>query len=223
MPFLSPTAFATAMPRVMPMSSTVWWASISRSPLARTVRSMAPWRATWSSMWSRKGMPEASLASPVPSRFTATKICVSRVSRWISAVRMSGEDVGEGGDEPVVLVGRADGEAKAVREQRVGTVEGANQYTTRLEALERAGRIGKAGQDEVRGRGETPYPRQAIERAFEAGAPGDQARGLGVEHLAVAQHEVGGRGREHVHVVGQAELLQLVGPGPWRHRETQAQ
>ena len=37
MPALSPTALATAWPSVMPMSSTVWWPSMCRSPLASIV------------------------------------------------------------------------------------------------------------------------------------------------------------------------------------------
>src|SRR6185436_18177331 len=172
MPFLSPSAFAIAMPSAMPMSSTVWCASISRSPLARTVRSNAPWRATWSSMWSRKGMPEASWASPLPSRFTATKTCVSRVSRWISAVRMSGEDFGEGGREPGVFLGGSDGEAQAVREQRMRAVEVADQYTTPLEPLEGARGVGQAREDEVRRRRKAAHARQRVERRLERNAAG---------------------------------------------------
>src|SRR6185503_19557979 len=153
MPFLSPRAFASAWPSVMPMSSTVWCASISRSPFARTVRSMAPWRATWSSMWSRKGMPEESSARPVPSRSTATKTCVSFVSRWISALRMVGlEDRREGLEEPRILIGRADGEPQAVFEER-GAMEGPDQYTTALKGLVRAGTVGNAHQHEVGGGG----------------------------------------------------------------------
>ena len=42
MPLLSPSASATAAPRTMPTSSTVWWASISRSPSARIVEIHEP-------------------------------------------------------------------------------------------------------------------------------------------------------------------------------------
>ena len=41
------------------VSSTVWWASISRSPLARTVRSKQPCLPSWASMWSKNGTPVA--------------------------------------------------------------------------------------------------------------------------------------------------------------------
>ena len=86
MPDLSPIALANAWPSVMPMSSTVWCASMCRSPLASMSRSTMPWRATWSSMCSRNGMPVASFATPLPSRFSRTRICVSLVLRSTSAV-----------------------------------------------------------------------------------------------------------------------------------------
>src|SRR5438477_765391 len=172
MPFLSPSAFDNAMPSVMPMSSTVWWASISRSPLARTERSIAPWRASWSSMWSRNGMPDASDASPLPSRSTATKTCVSRVSRWICALRIlwgSGFDNrGERLEQFRVLVGGADREPQAVGEQGMRAVECPDQYTTLLEALERRRAVGNACQDEIGRRGESPHAGQGVEAACEA-------------------------------------------------------
>src|SRR5260221_2361840 len=153
------------MPSVMPMSSTVWWASMSRSPLARTVKSTMPWRATWSSMWSRNGMPEASFDSPRPSSASATKICVSFVSRWISALRMgSAEDGAEGVDEAQVFFGSSDGEPEAVGEKRVRPVESADQYTTLPESLERGGPVGHAHEDEVRRRGKALDPGNRVER-----------------------------------------------------------
>src|SRR5207245_4273561 len=42
MPALSPSASASASPRAMPTSSTVWWASTSRSPAARSTRPNPP-------------------------------------------------------------------------------------------------------------------------------------------------------------------------------------
>src|SRR5262249_27208989 len=123
----------------------------SRSPLARTVRSTRPWRATWSSMWSRNGMPEASFASPRPSRATATKTWVSFVSRWISALRMgSAEDGAKGVDESSVFVGGADGQSERVREQGMRTMECADQYTTLSQRLERGRPVGNSHEDEVR-------------------------------------------------------------------------
>ncbi|CPL47672.1 Uncharacterised protein [Bordetella pertussis] len=83
-----------AMPSVMPTSSTVWWASMCRSPSALMSRSIRPWRAIWSSMWSRNGTPVSMVCLPVPSRLTATRMRVSLVLRVISAVRMlSTQDV----------------------------------------------------------------------------------------------------------------------------------
>ena len=64
----------------MPTSSTVWWAPVSRSPLASTCRPSRPWRASRSSMWSRKPTPVAALAFP-PSRSSASRIWVSAVLR----------------------------------------------------------------------------------------------------------------------------------------------
>src|SRR5882672_2960770 len=101
-------------------------------------------------MWSRKGMPEASSALPRPSRSTATKTWVSWVSRWISALRMVGfEDRGERLDESGIFFGGADREPQAVGEQWMRAMEGPDQYTTRLEALERRRGVGHAREDEV--------------------------------------------------------------------------
>src|SRR5215468_10377733 len=50
--------------------------------------SMREWRASRSSIWSRKPMPVATLATPDPSRFTATSMSVSLVLRLRLAVRM---------------------------------------------------------------------------------------------------------------------------------------
>src|SRR5687768_789829 len=169
MPDLSPSDLASAMPRVMPMSSTVWCASMSRSPLARTVRSTAPWRAIWSSMWSRKGMPESSLASPRPSKSSATKTWVSFVSRWISALRILGaEDRGERPEQFRVLVGSTDREPQAVGEQWMRAVQCLDQYTTRPQRLEGGRRVGDAHQDEVGCRRETVHARHGVERGLEA-------------------------------------------------------
>src|SRR5262249_35977859 len=102
-------------------------------------------------MWSRNGMPEASFASPRPSRATATKTWVSFVSRWISALRMgSAEDGAEGFDESSVFVGGADGQPERVREQGMRTMECANQYTTLPQGFERRRPVRDAHEDEIR-------------------------------------------------------------------------
>ena len=51
-PALSPSASRNTSPSTMAVSSTVWWLSTWRSPVAFTVRSKPPWRPSWSSMWS---------------------------------------------------------------------------------------------------------------------------------------------------------------------------
>src|SRR5450631_4270567 len=48
---------------------------------------IAPWRATWSSMWSRNGTPVEMSAWPLPSRPMSTTIEVSRVMRSMRAQR----------------------------------------------------------------------------------------------------------------------------------------
>src|SRR3990167_211553 len=85
MPFRSPAALAIAWPSVMPISSTMWCASMCRSPLASMARSINPCRATCSSMCSRNGSPVSIRATPRPSRFTETVIWVSLVLRDTSA------------------------------------------------------------------------------------------------------------------------------------------
>src|SRR5581483_3846079 len=49
-PTFAPTASANVSPSVMPTSSTVWCPSTCRSPVASTLRSKPPWRASCSSM-----------------------------------------------------------------------------------------------------------------------------------------------------------------------------
>src|SRR5258706_6733471 len=178
MPFLSPSALAIAMPSVMPMSSTVWCGSICRSPLAFRSGAGPPWRASWSSMWSMNGIPEARRASPRPSRSTLTLTWVSLVSRWISALRMmSAEGLGECLEHSRVLVGSSDREPQAVGEQGMRAVECADQYTTLPQGLEGARSVGHARQDEVRrGRKALDFGHR-VEIALEAAALAEDRRG----------------------------------------------
>ena len=73
----------------MPTSSTVWWRSTSRSPLASTCRSISPCLDHASSMWLKNGMPVSTLEAPVPSRFSWRTIWVSLVLRSIRLCRGS--------------------------------------------------------------------------------------------------------------------------------------
>jgi hypothetical protein len=71
---LSPTRLATAWPeRDADVLDGVVRVDVQVA-LASTSRSISPWRAIWSSMWSRKGTPVASFARPVPSRSSATRM-----------------------------------------------------------------------------------------------------------------------------------------------------
>ena len=85
MPVLSPSACLTAWPSAMPTSSTVWWWSIWRSPLAATVMSIRRWRASCSSMWSRKPTPVAISACRCRRDRRLTEISVSLVLREMLA------------------------------------------------------------------------------------------------------------------------------------------
>ncbi len=86
MPFFSPAACLIALPNTIPVSSMLWWQSTSRSPWQSTSRSNSPCLANPSSIWSKKRIPVCSLLFPVPSRHRRAVICVSFVSRLISAV-----------------------------------------------------------------------------------------------------------------------------------------
>ena len=74
MPRLSPSARATAWPSTMPASSTVWCASTSISPFARTSRSIRLCLPKAVSIWSKNGTPVSMSVAPAPSRFTATRM-----------------------------------------------------------------------------------------------------------------------------------------------------
>src|SRR5262245_17449028 len=146
----------------MPISSTVWCASTCRSPFAWISRSSMPCRATWSSMWSRKGMPVESAARPLPSTLTESAICVSAVLRSALAARVGisasfsqlaytksafGERPRELGETARVLFGRPDGEAHAPLEERHAGVEVLDEHTTPPHALEHGRRVGDPHQD----------------------------------------------------------------------------
>jgi hypothetical protein len=52
MPDLSPSALRMAWPSTIATSSTVWWASVSTSPVERTTRSKLACTPSELSMWS---------------------------------------------------------------------------------------------------------------------------------------------------------------------------
>src|SRR5689334_12418017 len=159
----------------MPMSSTVWCASMCKSPFATISRSNTPWRATWSSIWSRKPMPVAMLALPFPSRLSLTTICVSLVLRLTSALRMtvltpagahyeqmsaqmrapmgpwesSGEGLFQCAEESGVLVRGAYRHPQAIRQQAMRTVETPDEHSALLQSVENALRLAGSEQYEV--------------------------------------------------------------------------
>src|SRR5919199_3218786 len=116
-----------------------------RSPFASISRSSMLWRATWSSMCSRKGIPVSSRAAPLPSRSTRTRICVSFVLRTTSAARVS-EGFMEGLEQYTVFLRRADRDAKTLRERRVQL---AHEHALARECGERALGVGHAHEKEV--------------------------------------------------------------------------
>ena len=165
----------------MPTSSTVWWPSMCRSPSAWMSRSIRPWRAIWSSMWSKKPMPVDSLASPVPSRLSLTVIWVSAVLRVTSAVRAAGvanavghRDAWRAASIFAFSCGRSDGQAQAIGQQWVHFRNVLDQHAARLHALEGLGRIGHAHQDHVGVAGPGFHARQPGERVEQHSALGPQ-------------------------------------------------
>src|SRR5690606_5315274 len=210
------------MPRVMPTSSTVWCASMCRSPSALMSRSMSPCLAIWSSMWSRNGTPVSSDCLPVPSRLTATRMRVSLVLRVISAVRIKGaslneaEDILQGVEHCAVFVRGADRDAQAVGQQRVGVRKVLYQYFARFQGKMHgvAARLaGKARKYEIAGAGVGGDARQRGQACRQGGAAGPQVRCLLVQDRLVAQHGAQRRLGQHIDVVGRPDLVELTDPG----------
>src|SRR5258706_16139922 len=90
-------------------------------------------------------------------------------------------------------------------------VKGPDQYTTLPQALERSRSVGDAHENEIGRRGKTLDP-DGVERLLEAAAVFHDAPRLLLEHRAVREEEIASRGRQHVHVVGQAQLLEFIEP-----------
>ena len=86
---LSPSASRIAWPSTIATSSTVWCASMSVSPDARTVRSVSECFANAVSRWSKNGTVVSMWLRPVPSRSSSSSTVDSLVARRsdASAVR----------------------------------------------------------------------------------------------------------------------------------------
>src|SRR5262252_1774216 len=236
MPFLSPTARATAWPSVIPISSTVWWASTCRSPFAWISRSSIPCRATWSSMWSRNGIPVESAARPLPSTLTDSAICVSWVLRSALAARVGisasfrqiaytksafGERLRERGETARVLIRRSDGEPHAALEERHPGVEVLDEHAAASHAFEHRSSVGDAHQDEVRVAGKDRRARKLAQLGVETLPLGDDTSRLRVEHVVVREDALGDHMRERIDVVGRAHLVEFSDPLRPAHRITE--
>ena len=136
----------TAWPSVMPTSSTVWWPSMCRSPWASISRSIRPWRAIWSSMWSKKPMPVDELGAAgavevdrdADLRFRGVARDDPR-ARGGTVVGCQGgvhRRLAQGREHLRVLVGGADRQAQAVGQQRMHSRNVLDQHAARLHALE---------------------------------------------------------------------------------------
>ena len=115
MPRRSPKARARAVPKAKATSSFVWWSSIQVSPVALTATSNSPCEASWSIMWSRKGIEEREEQAPVPSSVMATSTEVSLVTRETAAWRTAER---EGAEEEGMTSGDDVGAAAAAEEVR---------------------------------------------------------------------------------------------------------
>src|SRR5215211_9076874 len=184
MPARSPRARSSAWPSAIPTSSVVWWAPVSRSPLASTVSPSLPWRASSSSMWSRKPTPLDTAISP-PSRSSESLTSVSPVLRSISAVRaMSGSILPRAGLGRLAVDGkslgagkRADRRGERFRRRRRDRDDGGSPQER--PGAERAAESSRAPgrQYVVRTRGVVAERRRSV-RAHEH-APGDAPFGAG--------------------------------------------
>ncbi len=87
MPARSPRASARAWPRHRPTSSTVWWASMCRSPVQDRVRSNPAQNAARVMTWSAMPNPVCTLTRPCPSTTRSRRMEVSLVSRNTAALR----------------------------------------------------------------------------------------------------------------------------------------
>ena len=80
-PALSPSACLIAVPSTIPVSSTVWCPSTSKSPFTLHFKSKKPCLEKPSSIWSKKPMPVSISLLPKPSIFKITEMSVSFVLR----------------------------------------------------------------------------------------------------------------------------------------------
>ena len=212
MPALSPTALATAWPSVMPTSSTVWWPSMCRSPLASMSRSIRPWRAIWSSMWSKKPMPVASFACAAcrrgrRARGSASPWCCAGLRRCGAASQARFQGI----DHQRVLVRRADGQAQAVGQQRVQAGDVLDQHAALPSCLRRrASRRARAPGSCWPRSGNGVTPGIARSAACSRSRSARMHGGLARELVGMLEREQRRLGIEHADVVRRAHLVDLV-------------
>src|SRR3989344_4236402 len=198
MPFLSPAALAIAWPSVIPTSSTVWCASMCRSPLASIEMSISPWRATCFCMCSKNGRPVMNVQRPSPSRLTLTVICVSLVLRVTLAVRFMADVIVsyglfQGIEEARVFFRRPHGHAQTAGEHGVTAIQILDEHLLFHERGEHGGGRRAFGpeQNEVGGRWPDAHGgqfHQFIKERFPIAA---DFRRLLVEHHLMLQRELG--------------------------------
>src|SRR5882762_9919663 len=179
-----------------------------RSPFASMSRSSMAWRATWSSMCSRKGSPVDSLASPLPSTLSRTRIWVSLVLRTTSEVRMS-KRFPEGGKQYTVFVGRADRDTQAVAQSWMQIL---HQHALPLQRFVGPVCLRHTHQKKISLRRKHRYTGEAGEGRAERCALGPDPRRLLFEHLEPLQHEKRSRLGEHIDVVGLPYFVELLDP-----------
>src|SRR5260370_7459799 len=183
MPDRSPSASASASPRTMPTSSTVWWASTSRSPRAFSSRSKRACTASARSRWSRNATPVAIWAVPSPSRLRRTETSVSFVCRCLTAERSAGTrpPFGEGVHQEGVLLR---GPHRDADESREWGAAGKRPYHQPATEEPRRGPLAGVDQEEVRRRGVHPQA-DTREVAGQRLAAGDDARNAPAHPLLV--------------------------------------
>src|ERR1035437_2785901 len=188
-----------------------------RSPLAEISRSNTPWRATWSSMWSRKGTPVSIVPAPLPSRLILARIRVSLVSRVTSAVRLlilgqvdAGnydrrrsrvEDRGECAQELCNFGGRSDRHAQAIREQRVRAVQVLDQNPALFQSAEDLVRFGYPEQYEIGFARVSFDPGQAPQLSEQPRALATNRRRLRFQHVPVLQYLGCRQLRQDIHII----------------------
>ena len=186
-----------------PVSSTVWCAPVSRSPVTATSRSRRPWRASRSSMWSRKPTPGARARPRRCRRARArARTSVSLVLRSISAVRVIGvafsrmrASIDSAWTHEALGAGDRRAPAAASRRRRVADAHLADMRRRKCRRRQRARRSARRrrwagrGWSRRRSRRTRCPPRGPTNRQPGAGDRGRERLGVGADELQVLGRE----------------------------------